>query len=320
MVKKVANPKDNPQALLDAARIIAEGGLVAIPTETVYGLAANAFDQEAVRKIFLAKGRPFIDPLICHVPNLESLEKIATINGSARKLAAAFSPGPITYVLKKKPEIPDIVSAGMPTVAVRIPAHPLMQEFLKLVKVPLSAPSANPFGYVSPTRAEHVEAQLGEKVDMILDGGQCECGVESTIVMLTDENRPMLLRPGPISRRQIEEVLGQKLEDPKDKNPAHPQAPGMLKSHYSPKAKLFTFEVSSPSSENDAIIFFKRPALPRKNEYWLSESGNPNEAARNLFDLLRKLDTKYTRIFCQTLPNNGVGEAVNDRLNRASQK
>ena len=301
-----------------AAQIIADGGIVAIPTETVYGLAANALDAEAVRKIFIAKGRPFIDPLICHVSDFAALEEIALPNDSARKLAEKFSPGPITFVLPKRANVPDIVSAGLPTVAVRIPRHPLMREFLKLVSVPLSAPSANPFGYVSPTRAEHVQAQLGDKIDMILDGGQCDCGVESTIIMLVDEEHPMLLRPGPISRVQIEEVLGRSVEDPKDKNPAHPDAPGMLKSHYSPKSTLSLFEGNAPRTQDAAVIFFQRPDSPTENEFWLSESGEAAEAAHNLFDLLRKLDGKFSQIFCEKLPADGIGEAVNDRLLRAS--
>lgn len=308
-------------ALQKAANAILCGGIVAIPTETVYGLAANAFNEEAVRKIFIAKGRPFIDPLICHVPDFEALETIAVPNESALKLAEAFSPGPITYVLPKKENIPSIVSAGNPTVAVRIPAHPLMRAFLNLVKVPLSAPSANPFGYVSPTKAEHVEAQLGNKVDFILDGGQCECGVESTIVMLTDENAPMLLRPGPISREQIEKVLGKSVRYPKDKNPAHPEAPGMMKSHYSPNAMLRLFEGQTcEANAENALLYFKRPQAPKAHEYWLSEDGNISEAAKNLFDLIRTLDTKYKFIHCEKLPNEGVGEAVNDRLKRAANK
>ena len=308
------------RSLEEAARIILDGGIVAIPTETVYGLAANALNPDAVRKIFTAKGRPFIDPLICHVPDFESLEKIAVANASARRLAEAFSPGPLTFVLPKRPKVPDIVSAGMPTVAVRIPKHPMMRKFLKLVGVPLSAPSANPFGYVSPTRAEHVAAQLGGRVDMILDGGPCECGVESTIVMLTDEKRPTLLRPGPVSRAEIESALGLEVANPKDKNPAHPEAPGMLKSHYSPHARLSLFETRPQAVEGAATVYFKRPQSPAENEFWLSESGDPAEAARNLFDLIRKLDAKYGMIFCQRLPNDGVGEAVNDRLGRAANK
>ncbi len=320
MIYKVEKFSAESEVLKKASEIILSGGIIAIPTETVYGLAANALNPEAVRKIFVAKGRPFIDPLICHVPDFEALEKIAYSNESAKKLIAAFSPGPITYVLKKKENVPDIVSAGMPTVAVRIPAHPLMQAFLRMINLPLSAPSANPFGYVSPTKAEHVEAQLGDKIDLILDGGICECGVESTIIMLTDEERPMLLRPGPISKAQLEEVLGCPVHYPKDKNPAHPEAPGMLKSHYSPNAKLFLFEGEFTNPLDTAKVYFKRPTAPKPNEYWLSEAGDVTEAARNLFDLIRTLDKSYKQIYCEKLPNDGVGEAVNDRLKRASNK
>ncbi|MBO7521175.1 MAG: threonylcarbamoyl-AMP synthase [Opitutales bacterium] len=306
--------------LKKAADIILAGGIVAVPTETVYGLAANALDADAVRKIFTAKGRPFIDPLIVHVSDFGRLEKIAEPNGSARRLYEAFCPGPITFVLNKKPCVPGIVSAGKPTVAVRIPSHKIMREFMEIAGVPLSAPSANPFGYVSPTKAEHVESQLGDKIDAVIDGGCCECGVESTIVMLADESRPMLLRPGPVPRAQIEEVLGKKLIDPKDKNPAHPAAPGMLKTHYSPRAKVVLFGDSCECEEGAARVFFTRPEAPQKGDFWLSENSDLKEAARNLFDLLRRLDSSYKKIYCQRLPNDGIGEAVNDRLGRAAAK
>lgn len=307
-------------SLKRAAEIILAGGIVALPTETVYGLAANALNADAVRKIFEAKGRPFIDPLIAHVLDFEALEKIAVSNLSARRLYDAFCPGPITFVLKKRDCVPGIVSAGKPTVAVRMPSHPVMRRFMAEVKVPLSAPSANPFGYVSPTKARHVEAQLGGKIDAIIDGGSCECGVESTIVMLVDEDRPMLLRPGPVPRDEIERVLGRALIDPKDKNPAHPTAPGMLKTHYSPKAKVVLFESECEFESGSARVFFKRPQNPRKGEFWLSESGDEREAARNLFDLLRNLDGSFSTIYCQKLPDSGIGEAVNDRLGRAAAK
>ena len=318
----ILNPAgaDARLVLQKAADIILAGGIVAVPTETVYGLAANALDAGAVRKIFIAKGRPFIDPLIAHVFDFSFLEKIAEPNDSARRLYEAFCPGPITFVLNKKPCVPGIVSAGRPTVAVRIPSHKIMREFMEIVGVPLSAPSANPFGYVSPTKAEHVEAQLGDKIDAIIDGGSCECGVESTIVMLSDEANPMLLRPGPIPRGQIEEVLGKKLIDPKDKNPAHPSAPGMLKTHYSPRAQVVLFDDFCGGEEGAARVFFTRPANPQKGDFWLSEISDPKEAARDLFGLLRVLDSSYKKIFCQRLPNDGVGEAVNDRLSRAAAK
>lgn len=307
--------------LQTAADIIKSGGIVGVPTETVYGLAANALNATAVRKIFEAKGRPFIDPLIAHVHSFAELEKIAEANPQARKLAEAFSPGPITYVLPKKPCVPDIVSAGMPTVAVRIPVHPVMQEFMRIVGVPLSAPSANPFGYVSPTTAEHVMAQLGAKIDAVIDGGQCDCGVESTIVSLTNPQKPVLLRPGPIARELIEEVLKCEVAYPKDKNPAIPEAPGMLKSHYSPRAKVVLFDDVLPKFEaGAAVIYFARPKNPQADEFWLSEDGNVKEGARNLFSLLRLLDTNFKKIYCQRFPNNGVGEAANDRLSRAAAK
>lgn len=320
MIYKVGTCSPSDPALRLAVEIILGGGIVAVPTETVYGLAANALDEAAVRKVFLAKGRPFIDPLIAHVPDFSALEKIAVPNGSARRLAEAFCPGPITFVLEKRACVPDVVSAGRPTVAVRIPSHPVMRAFMEMAGVPISAPSANPFGYVSPTRAEHVEAQLGSKVGAVLDGGPCECGVESTIVMLSDESNPMLLRPGPVPRSEIERVLGRRLADPKDKNPAHPQAPGMLKTHYSPLASVELFDKPRNFGGGCAVIYASRPDSPGPDEFWLSESGDDAEAARNLFSLMRALDGKYSKIFCQRLTSGALAEAVNDRLSRAAAK
>jgi len=311
-----------PCDIAQAADFILSGGIGGVPTETVYGLAADAANPDAVRKIFEAKGRPFIDPLIVHVCDMDMARKAAVFTPDAEKLAARFWPGPLTMVLPRTSIIGDIVTAGLDTVAVRMPAHPIMAELIRRANRPIAAPSANPFGYVSPTRAEHVAEQLGGKIDFILDGGSCECGVESTIVMMTSSPKK-LLRPGPISPDEIEAVLGEEIDKSPKKNEAHPEAPGMLKSHYSPKSRLKLFDHDSeiPEDFKGEIIFFKRPAQPAKNHYWLTESGVTTDAARSLFALLRALDKSSKFGFmCQRVPNVGIGIAVNDRLARAETK
>ena len=211
------------QAMLEAADFICKGGIGGVPTETVYGLAANALNPQAVRKIFEAKGRPFIDPLIVHVCDMDMAESIAVMDADAKKLAEKFWPGPLTMVLKRKSCVPDIVTAGLDTVAVRMPSHPITAQLIKITGLPLAAPSANPFGYVSPTTASHVREQLGGKIDFVLDGGECKCGVESTIVMMTVSPKK-LLRPGPIPPEDVEEVLGEPIDRSPKKNEAHPEA------------------------------------------------------------------------------------------------
>ena len=298
-----------------------EGKIGGVPTETVYGLAANALDPAAVRKIFQAKARPFIDPLIVHVHNMEMAETVARFSPEAKKLAAAFWPGPLTMVLPRREAVADIVCAGMPTVAVRMPSHELMRALIEKSGVPIAAPSANPFGYVSPTKAEHVARQLGDKIDFILDGGDCKCGVESTIVSMASS--PLrLLRPGPISASEIERVLGGKIERHPKHNPAHPQAPGMLPSHYSPKSRLTLFGDFSevPRGFSGSVIFIKRPPDPQKNHYWFSESGGAKEVEKNLYALLRALDGGG-EIYCQMPASRGdEWLAVVDRLSRAAAR
>lgn len=308
--------------ILEAAGFILSGGIGAVPTETVYGLASDALNPSAARKIFEAKGRPFIDPLIVHVIDIEMAEKVAVFDGDSRRLAEKFWPGPFTMVLPRREIIDDIVTAGLDTVAVRMPSHPVMRSLIAASGRPLVAPSANPFGYVSPTTAAHVREQLGGKIDFILDGGPCECGVESTI-LLTTSSPKKLLRPGPISPDQIEEALGEAIDRSPKKNEAHPQAPGMLNSHYSPKSrlKLFKNESEIPADFRGEVIFVKRPANPLKNHYWLSESGDLREAAHNLFALLRSLDkVSVNGMYCQIPKKEGIGLALFDRLSRAETK
>lgn len=306
-----------------AADFILKGGIGAVPTETVYGLAADAFNAGAVRKIFEAKGRPFIDPLIVHVCDMQMAESVAEFSTKARVLAEKFWAGPLTLILKKRANVPDIVTAGLQTVAVRMPAHPVMRELIKTCQRPLAAPSANPFGYVSPTTAQHVAEQLGDKIDFILDGGKCSRGVESTIIALSDSAAPhKLLRAGPISPEELEAVLGEKIDVRPKKNEAHPEAPGMLKSHYSPSSKLTLFNsIEEVRDTKENVIFLKKPLEPKKNHYWLSESGDLAEAATNLFALLRALDKiSPNGFFCQRPPIEGIGLAINDRLERAETK
>ncbi|MFA5257866.1 MAG: L-threonylcarbamoyladenylate synthase [Opitutales bacterium] len=319
------------QELADALR---SGNLVAIPTETVYGLAANALDPAACRRIFEVKGRPLIDPLIVHVTGVEHARRLAEVGPEAELLMERFWPGPLTLVMRKRAVVPDIVSAGLPTLALRCPRHPLTRRLLELCGLPLAAPSANRFGYVSPTRAEHVEAGLGDRIDFVLDGGPCDIGLESTIIGLADPERPVLFRPGAISREELAAALGRSVALPPargadDVGPV--DAPGMLSRHYSPRTALHIFSagerpgIGSVGGDLVALVFFARPAPESSlwgagaEVFWLSESGLPAEAARNVFALLRRLDEgRFSAIWMERAPAGGLGDAINDRLDRAA--
>ncbi len=338
--KKAEILSGNDDDIALAGSLLRAGTLVAIPTETVYGLAANAFDENAVRNIFSTKGRPFIDPLIVHVHSLEQAGTLAEIGHPAvEKLANAFWPGPLTLVLPKKKTVPDIVTAGEATVAVRMPAHPLARKILQAAGTPLAAPSANPFGYVSPTTAQHVSDSLGERLTHIVDGGACECGIESTIVLIAEKIR--ILRLGVITREEIQNVLGKDFEVEIGKGllekkaeaagtPTAQLAPGMLKKHYSPRARVELWEKTIPdfgnTPEKTAIVFQMRPKnlppLPENCDvFWLSEDGDQAAVARSVFALLRRLDEiGFSHIRIERSPNHGVGAAVNDRLSRAAAK
>jgi L-threonylcarbamoyladenylate synthase len=312
------------------AAALRRGEIVGVPTETVYGLAANALDAAACRKIFRAKGRPATDPLIVHLASAADLAGVAVPNSAAYRLAAAFWPGPLTLVLPKRDVIPAAVSAGLPSVAVRVPDHPLFRRLLRLADVPLAAPSANPFGYVSPTTAEHVRAGLGKKIRRILDGGPCRIGLESTIVDLRDPAKPRLLRPGAITQVQLEKVLGCKVATA----PARPAAktkaqlaPGMLTRHYSPRTPVVLHDQLTPAmvrtgSPDEAWLFLMKPRGPRaKNVHWLDPRGDLRGAARKLFGALRALDAAgYRRLHAELAPGPGLAEAINDRLRRAAAK
>lgn len=307
-----------------AAKLLRGGEIVAIPTETVYGLAGNALDTDAVLKIFEAKQRPKFNPLIVHFAHVALLQKyIADIPEKAALLAGAFWPGPLTLLLPKKPSISDLVTAGSSRVAVRIPSHPLALELLSQLDFPLAAPSANRFGSISPTTAAHVESQLGRKVSYILDGGPATIGVESTIVGFEGED-PIIYRLGGIGLEAIEECVGEvTMLTTSDK----PQTSGMLKSHYAPGTPLYLGEpevlLRSITSPKVGVLSFSRSFsdVNPENQVVLSRSGDLHEAAKNLFSALHYLDSLgLDMIVAERVPDTGIGKAINDRLERARQE
>jgi L-threonylcarbamoyladenylate synthase len=322
--------RGTPHNVARLAGALARGELVAVPTETVYGLAADALNPRACREIFRAKGRPHADPLIVHIHAWAQLAELAHPNDAARRLAEAFWPGPLTLVLNKKSSVPDIVTAGRSSVAVRMPRHPLLRRLLKKCACPLAAPSANPFGYVSPTTAEHVRAGLGKKIRYILDGGAAHIGLESTIVDVRNPRRPRLLRPGAITREQLERVLGQRVgATPKTKptGSGAQLAPGQLKRHYSPRATVILHETISSSDylsgrPGDAWLLLTKPAkVPPADVAWLDPRGDLRGVARHLFHQLRELDAAgYRTIHAELARGGGLAEAINDRLRRAAAR
>jgi len=314
---------NNPEHLQLVAELLIQAEAVVLPTETVYGLAANALDPVAVQRIFTIKNRPLIDPLIVHVADIQRAQRLAYFSSTACFLAKAFWPGPLTIVLPKKERVPDLVTAGLPNVGLRCPEHPIFQSILKLTQLPLAAPSANPFGYVSPTRPEHVRATLGSKAPYILDGGPCEYGIESTIISLVQPENPILLRPGPISQEEIESILAQPITIATQPSAPHqPQAaPGLLSSHYSPHTPLILFETAPPANSQYARVFWQRPCEPHAHDYWLSETQNVAEASQNCYHLLQILDQKgYSSIFWEQCPASSDWDGLRNRLIRASHK
>ena len=304
------------QDQLRAKAILMEGGLVAIPTETVYGLAANALYEQAVLKVFTAKNRPFFDPLIIHVPNLDAAQLYADFNDERlKRLAMHFWPGPLTLLIPKKNNIPDLVTSGLPRVAVRVPAHPLTLELLKSIDFPLAAPSANP---------EHVAKQLGDKVHYILDGGPCAVGLESTIVGIED-NAIAIYRLGGLAIEDIEALVGKvelRLNSSSD-----PKAPGQLKNHYAPRKPLFLGKGEALLAEHKdkkiAFICFDKGSVQHQPllSFNLSPSGNLKEAAVNLFKALRDADDSDAElVIAEPVPEEGLGKAINDRLRRAAAR
>jgi L-threonylcarbamoyladenylate synthase len=303
-----------------AVQILQNGGLVAFPTETVYGLGAYALNPLAVAKIFEAKERPTFDPLIVHIPNVEGAKALVqNFPPLAERLAEAFWPGPLTLVLPKLSCVPDLVTAGLPTVAIRCPAHPLALELLRAFGKPIAAPSANLFGQISPTTAEHVVQSLGKRVDLVLDGGSCRVGVESTVLSLVEEN-PVLLRHGGTSLEDLEKVCGKILLP--EEGAQVTSSPGRLERHYAPNTHMV------PTGQRVALSSGKRwgylayqnvPEGLWAHSETLSPTGNAAEAAANLFAALHKLDEAHLDgIIFESAPNQGLGRAINDRLKRAS--
>jgi L-threonylcarbamoyladenylate synthase len=305
--------KAEPAAIVAAAACLAAGGLVAFPTETVYGLGADAGNGEAVARLYAAKGRPRFNPLIAHIGSLEAARRLGRFDATAETLAAAFWPGPLTLVLPKRPDagVADLALAGLDSVAVRVPAHPVARALLAAFDGPVVAPSANRSGHVSPTDATHVLTDLRGRIDMVLDGGPCPVGLESTIVACLDT--PTLLRPGGLPREAIEHVLGRALTVAKSDDET-PLAPGMLASHYAPKARL---RLDAATAEPGEALLGFGPAPPATLN--LSPRGDLIEAAANLFSHLRALDASGAkRIAVMKVPHEGLGEAINDRLKRAA--
>ncbi len=312
-----------------AARQIDAGGLVAFPTETVYGLGANAFDAIAVARIFELKARPQFDPLIVHIADVADVECLATsFPHAARVLVEQFWPGPLTVVLPKQPIVPDIVTAGLPSVAIRLPDHPIALALIRAARVPIAAPSANPFGRVSPTTAAHVDEQLDERLEWILDGGPCRVGVESTIVSFLGPT-PSLLRPGGVPLEVLEAAIGPVTVHPSaipSSAADRPLAPGQLASHYAPSTPLqllINSDASQFRGQRVGLLSFRSPS---NRTGWaaievLSERGDLGEAAANLFAAIRRLDAAgLDLIIAEPLPEAGLGNAIMDRLRRASAR
>lgn len=306
--------------ITQAKQLLETNHVVAIPTETVYGLAGNALHAAAVAEIFAVKKRPSFDPLIVHTYSIEALNGFVTeIPDQALKLANAFWPGPLTLLLPKKSNIPDLVTSGLDRVAVRIPNHPLTLELLKSLNFPLAAPSANPFGYISPTTAQHVADQLGNDIAYILDGGPCNIGVESTIVGW-ENGIPTVMRVGGLSIEAIERVIGPvNVQAVSSSNPA---APGMLKSHYAPRIPMMAGNIkqliSDHAGKKIAVLSFQKAYPLAYKNYILSPTSNTSEAAQHLFAAMRELDTTDADIILtEFVPEEGLGLAINDRLKRA---
>ena len=308
-----------------AVQLLTEDHLVAIPTETVYGLAGNIFSEKAIKSIFSTKQRPFFNPLIVHIPSVKSLNDLVThVPEKAKLLAAAFWPGSMTLVLKKSKTIPDIITAGKDTVAVRVPNHPITLELLKKLPFPLAAPSANPFGSISPTKPAHVENYFRNSIKMVLDGGSCANGIESTIIGFENEE-PVIYRLGALPLEEIEAVVGK--ISIKNKKEEKPDAPGMLARHYAPKTSTFLVddvaaEIEKNTGKKMGVLVFKS-SLNNENitEIILSKNGSLQEAASRLYSAMHDLDSKnLDLIIAERFSEFGLGKSINDRLQRATFK
>lgn len=315
--------KATPANLARLAARLRAGEIVAVPTETVYGLAGDATSRAACRRIFAAKGRPADDPLIVHIASAGDLSRVAVPNRAATRLARKFWPGPLTLVLPKTQVVPDEATSGLPSVAVRVPAHPVFRRLIRLAGVPLAAPSANPFGYVSPTTSGHVRSSLGSRIRHILEGGPSSVGIESTIVDLRDPRRPAILRPGAITRAQIARALSTRVLAPRRTQAG--VAPGQMKRHYSPRTPL-VLEVhpslaAARRAPGEAWLYLARPRAVRlpANVFWLGRTSDARRAARRLFSVLRRIDDgDFKRIHAERPRGPGLAEALRDRLGRAA--
>jgi L-threonylcarbamoyladenylate synthase len=323
--REMQSREDRHPGMLDcAAGLLRNGGIVAFPTETVYGLGAAVFNEKAVARVFEVKGRPHFDPLIVHVSSPNQLPLlVGAVPSAAQSLIDQFWPGPLTLVLPKAPRVPDLVTAGLPTVAVRMPRHPLALALISRVGTPIAAPSANPFGHTSPTTARHVRDQLAGKVDMVLDGGDCSVGVESTIVSFAGA-QPVLLRPGGLPVEDIEAIVGPLGVVAREGNPAV-AAPGMLPRHYAPRTPLKLIRedkewLPNPGARVGVLAFQEIPCPASFAAVeTLSAEGDLREAAASLFGAMRRLDAlDLDLILAQKVPDHGLGKAINDRLLRAA--
>lgn len=304
----------------EAAQLLSKGKLVVIPTETVYGLAANALNVDAVVSVFEVKGRPRFDPLIVHVPSWESAARyVKDVPAIAERLARTFWPGPLTILLPKQDIIPDLVTSGSQRVGLRCPDHPLTREVLNAIDFPLAAPSANAFGYLSPTTAAHVKKQLGHKIPYILDGGPCKVGIESTIIGW-ELDQPVIYRLGGVGVEAIEQVTGPVIVQAYSSS--HPQAPGQLRRHYAPAKPFYLGKIDELIRKNKidrpGILTFQSKRR-ETHSFTLSATGDLHEAARNLFGMLRELDQLDVQaVVAEEVPDRGLGRAINDRLRRAA--
>lgn len=315
-----------PSAIRQAAACLQAGGVVAFPTETVYGLGADALNERAVAQVFAIKQRPAFDPLIVHIAQVDAVPRYASgIDGRARMLMQRCWPGPLTLVLPKQPVIPDLVTAGLGTVGLRMPAHPVALDLLRAAGTPIAAPSANPFGYVSPTTAQHVQDTLGEKIELILDGGPCAVGLESTVCALSGEEA-VVLRPGGLSVEEIAALIGPvRLPSFTD---ADPRSPGTLPQHYAPRVPLTLLApgqaIPQPSPQERVGLLSFRPvpaAAAYTHQEALSAEGDVLEAATNLFAALHRFDRLgLDRLVVEAIPEQGLGRAIMDRLRRASAR
>lgn len=308
--------------ILKAKQLLEEGKLVAIPTETVYGLAGNALHSDVVLSIFKTKNRPSFDPLIVHTDSVEKIQRWVTHFPTPLKaLSTAVWPGPLTILLPRNALIPDIVTSGLETVGIRIPNHPLTLSLLQSLDFPLAAPSANPFGYISPTEAEHVNQQLGDLIPYILDGGPCPVGIESTIVAWKN-NQLQVLRLGGLSVEAIENLTHQKVMLSLNQS-SNPQAPGMLKSHYAPRKPLYMGDLDQllkqHAGKRIGVLSFQRVLENIDIQRTLSPMGDSHEASKNLFRFLRELDQSDAEVLItEFVPDVDLGRAINDRLRRAA--